>query len=112
PLKTGVMQLIAGAKVGTAGDAGALSGDFTGSVDFQRGIVSWACGAFIDPAALSYNAVFLQYLPLSGALLGLETARLPLDGRVPIYRAGDLQVVHNTQSFQLPNPLVKGTAYS
>ncbi|MEP6587136.1 MAG: hypothetical protein ABJA84_00060 [Polaromonas sp.] len=111
PLKTGVMQLLAGAKIGSANDAGVLSGDFSGTVDFQRGIVKWVSSAALDPATLSYNAVFLQYLPLNGALLGLETARLPLDGRVPIYRSGDIQVVHNTQSYALPNPLVKGTVY-
>jgi hypothetical protein len=56
--------------------------------------------------------VFLQYLPLDSALLGLDTARLPLDGKVPIYRAGGLVTVHNTQGYQLPNPLVKGTTYN
>lgn len=111
PLKTGVMQLLAGSKLGSANDAGVLSGEFTGSVDFQRGIVKWSAQP-LDPSTLSYNAVFLQYLPLNGALLGLETARLPLDGRVPIYRSGDLQVIHNTQTYALPNPLVKGQVYS
>jgi hypothetical protein len=55
--------------------------------------------------------VFLQYMPLDASLLGIETARLPLDGKVPIYRSGDLVVVHNTLTFNLPNPLVKTTVY-
>lgn len=67
--------------------------------------------SMVDASLLSYNAVELQYLPLDGTLLGLETARLPLDGRVPIYRAGGQVVVHNTLTTALPNPLVKGTAY-
>lgn len=129
PIKTGIFQLQAGALVGLANDAGVISGGgFAGTVDYQRGIVRWRrAGAvqqtsytlgqwtsfsLVPAEALSYNAVFLQYLPLDQALLGLNTARLPLDGRVPIYRPGDLVVLHNTQSLVLPNPLVKGTAYT
>ena len=112
PLKTGVMQLQSTDKIANADESGKLSGgNFYGSVDFQRGVVEWEC-PMIPAASLSYNAVFLQYLPLNGALLGLDTARLPIDGRVPIYRSGDLQVVHNTQTYALPNPLVKGQVYS
>jgi len=126
PLKVGVFQIQAGALVGSADDAGLISGGgWEGRVDYQRGIVewsrvmgvvtgyaSWQAFAPIAASALSYNAVFLQYLPLDKDLLGLDTVRLPLDGKVPIFRAGDLVVVHNTLSTQLPNPLVKGTAYS
>jgi hypothetical protein len=42
----------------------------------------------------------------------VETARLPLDGKVPIFRAGGQVLVHHTLHTQLPNPLTKGTAYS
>jgi hypothetical protein len=112
PLKTGVMQLQSGALISNADEGGALSGGgFSGSVDFQRGVVKWASATPVAAASLSYNAVFLQYLPLDKSLLGIDTVRLPLDGRVPIFRAGDLLVVHNTLTTQLPNPLVKGTAY-
>lgn len=113
PIKAGAFQQQAGARIGIANDAGVISGgDFAGAVDFARGIVKWSTPAPVDAAALTYNAVFLQYLPLDGALLGLETARLPLDGKVPIYRAADQVVVHNTLATVLPNPLTKGTAYS
>jgi hypothetical protein len=128
PLKVGVLQLQAGANIGTVNNSGVISGGgFSGTVDFQRGIVRWSRTAGqtgpitwgqwqgMNPVAadaLSYNAVFLQYLPLSAALLGLETARLPLDGKVPIYRAGELAVVHNTQPTVLPNPLTRDVAHS
>jgi hypothetical protein len=113
PVKTGVFQLQVGALVGTANDAGVISGGgFTGTVDYTRGIVRWKSATFIDPKLLSYNAVLLQYLPLEAGLLGLETARLPLDGKVPVFRKAELLVVHNTLTTALPNPLVKNTAYS
>lgn len=113
PIKVGGFQQQAGVRVGVAADTGVLSGgDFLGQVDFQRGIVRWSTLVPIDAAVLTYNAVFLQYLPLDAELLGLDTARLPLDGRVPIYRAGGQVIVHNTLATVLPNPLTKGTAYS
>lgn len=129
PIKTGVFQIQAGALVGSANDAGVISGGgWVGTVDYQRGIVRWNrtggqtgtwVGGYVawestNPVAadeLTYNAVFLQYVPIDGTLLGLETARLPLDGKVPIYRAGGQVLVHNTLTTQLPNPLTKGTVY-
>ncbi len=127
PLKTGVFQIQAGALVGSANGAGTITGGgWTGTVDYARGIVKWRraapTGTYtladwnglapIKASELSYNAVFLQYLPLDATLLGLNTARLPLDGKVPIYRAGALVVVHNTLAENLANPLSKGTAYN
>ena len=129
PIKVGVLQLQAGPLVGAANEGGTISGGgWTGAVDWQRGIVTWSrtngivggwpggIGAWdaTDPVAsdeLTYNAVFLQYVPLDGTLLGLDTARLPLDGRVPGYRAGGQVLVHNTLTTTLPNPLTKGTVY-
>ena len=112
PLKTGVMQLQSGARISNTNEEGVLAGGgFYGSVDFQRGVVRWESGPMIPASSLSYNAVFLQYLPLDKTLLGIDTVRLPLDGKVPVFRTGDLVVVHNTLTAQLPNPLVKGTAY-
>lgn len=111
PLKAGVFQLQNGSNVAQGNSAGALNGGgFSGSVDYQRGIVTWRFSTLLSPEDLSYNAVFLQYLPLDAALLGLETARLPLDGKVPAYRPGDLCVVHNTQSLTLPNPVPRDVA--
>lgn len=113
PLKNGVFQLLRGANVTTGNDGGALSGGgLTGSIDYTRGIVRWTTASgLIYPSDLRYNAVFLQFLPLDADLLGLETSRLPLDGKVPIYRQGGIIIIHNTQSYSLPNPLVKGTTY-
>ncbi|MDZ4282822.1 MAG: hypothetical protein U1C04_18910 [Hydrogenophaga sp.] len=112
PIKTGGFQQQSGPRVGLAADTGVITGgDFAGSVDFQRGIVKWSTLVPVSAETLTYNAVFLQYLPLDGTLLGLETARLPLDGKVPIYRPGGQVLVHNTLETTLVNPLVKGTSY-
>lgn len=47
----------------------------------------------IDQESLRYNAVAFSYLPLDSELLGIDPVRLPSDGRVPIYRPGELAVV-------------------
>lgn len=47
---------------------------------------------------LRYNAVAYSYLPLDADILGLDPVRLPSDGRVPVFKAGRVVVVHNTQS--------------
>jgi hypothetical protein len=46
--------------------------------------------------SLRYNAVAFTYLPLDAELLGIDPVRLPSDGRVPIFRAGELAVVGHT----------------
>lgn len=114
PLKSGGLTLGTAdvGVIGTVDDAGVIAGDFTGTVDFVRGIVKWGRVGGITVADLTYNAVFLQFLPLDATLLGLNTSRLPLDGKVPIYRAGDLCVVHNTQSQTLANPAPRDAAIS
>jgi hypothetical protein len=121
PLKQGIFQLV-----------DSSNRPLEVNVDAQRGIVRWRIpnsysyrtvdgyGNPIDAVSspwkvggtsLRYNTVYLEYLPLEASILGLNTARLPLDGKVPVYRSGDLCVVHNTLLLELPNPLVKGTAY-
>jgi hypothetical protein len=55
--------------------------------------------AYIDlirQETLRYNAVAFTYLPLDADLLGIDPVRLPTDGRVPIFRPGELAVVGHT----------------
>lgn len=65
----------------------------------------------ILPSTLRYNCVVLTNLPLDPTLLGLDPVRLPMDGRVPIYRPGDIVVLHHTDTTPLPNPVTPGTSY-
>lgn len=78
-----------------------------GNVDAKTGIVQVLFSS--DPedetgesdipvidSLIRYNAVIQTSLPMSAKLLGLDPVRLPSDGRVPIYREGDVLVIHNT----------------
>ncbi|NMQ05294.1 hypothetical protein E4Q08_08420 [Candidatus Accumulibacter phosphatis] len=50
----------------------------------------------VMPETLLFNAVAVSNLPLSAEVLGLDPVRLPVDGRVPVLRKGDVLVVHHT----------------
>ena len=60
------------------------------------------------PTSLVYNAVVYTYAPVDSTLIGIDTARLPNDGRVQVIKPGDTAVLHHTGIFTLPNPLSAG----
>ena len=51
---------------------------------------------------LIYNAVAQAYLPPDSALLGIDAAKLPPDGRALIFRPGQLVLVHHTETIAAP----------
>ncbi len=84
---------------------------------------SWYIGSVIDGAnvwkpysvrasTVVINCVATSYLPLDAELLGLDPVRLPMDGRVPIFRDGYIILVHHTLKENLPNPVVLGNTYN
>lgn len=100
-----------------------------GSVDFNTGIVRLNFGQYVVAAgnesewwydaakvlpngnifkpvpvvasSIRYAAVAFSYIPLDKNILGIDPVRLPLDGRVPVFRAGDVAVVHHTDSLSV-----------
>lgn len=53
----------------------------------------------VIPDTIRYNAVAYSYLPLDADILGIDPVRLPSDGRVPIYRPGDVvMVMHSAET--------------
>lgn len=67
---------------------------------------------FVFPNTIRYSAVVLSNLPLNADILGLDPVRLPSDGRVPIFRPGDVVVVHHTGTVTLPNPALANSVHS
>ena len=57
---------------------------------------------------IKYNCVVYSYIPLDASLIGLDPVRLPQDGRVPVFRKGDLVVIHHTLYTQLSTGLTAG----
>ncbi len=60
------------------------------------------------PTSLLYNATVYTYTPVDSSLIGINTARLPSDGRVQIIQPGDSGILHHTASVTMPNPLSAG----
>jgi len=114
PTSPGSLQINAdgGTLHATANVSGVISGGgITGSIDDQTGVVSVTLPRAVDAAGILYNVVTIAYTPLSGAILGVDTVRLPIDGKVPIYQIGGVAVVHNTQTLILPNPVTAGSVH-
>jgi len=52
----------------------------------------------VELSSLLYNCVTYTSLPLDSSIIGLDPVRLPADGRVPLFRDGQLVLVHHTTS--------------
>ena len=65
---------------------------------------------WIDATSVRYNAVAYTYIPLDSEILGLSATRLPPDGRVPIFRVGDIGVIASSKKQELPSH-VAGQTY-
>lgn len=100
----------------TADNDGVLSGaSLSGHIDYQTGVYTVhfttdqedETGASDVPVFAStgrYNAVLYSFLPLDAELIGLDPVRLPSDGRVPIYREGDVIVLSHTAETSAGTP--------
>lgn len=120
PLRPGGLGLVA---TTLAGEELIGSTDFDGNITGtkMRGFIDWVSGSarvefgevvggvwVPEPVifgSIRYNAVIYTFIPLDPELLGLDPARLPINGRVPIFRPGDVAVLHNSQTFDMPSPL-------
>ena len=93
--ETGVVRVRFGAWVAAAGNEGQswYDPDAVVSIDGEAKIFK-PVPVFAD--SIKYNAVAYSYLPLDADIIGLDPVRLPQDGRVPIFRAGDFAVIGHT----------------
>ena len=113
-----------------ADNGGKISGgNVEGTVDYETGVVrvrfgKWVVAAgneskyWYNPDAVRddgkiwqpaqvyadtilYNSVSYTYLPLDTSAIGIDAVRLPADGRVPIFRRGDMIVIGHRLSDDL-----------
>lgn len=59
---------------------------------------------FVFPSTIFFNTVVYSALPLDQEILKLDPVRLPQDGRVTVFKPGDVLVVHNEQTTTIPAP--------
>lgn len=114
----------------TAGENGEFNAQsMQGNVDNRSGVVSVNFGAWVPVAGneeeewfdvanikgdkvwqpylvmietIKYNVVATSFSPIDPEILNISLTRLPNDGRVPIYKNGDLVVLHETLTQSVP----------
>ncbi|MFD1439041.1 hypothetical protein HLH14_09285 [Acinetobacter sp. ANC 4282] len=80
-------------------------------LEYQEGVDTYInVPAWVDASSVRYNAVAYTYIPLDSEILGLSATRLPIDGRVPIFRVGGIGIVSSSKSQELPSAIA-GTTY-
>ncbi|WP_180169452.1 hypothetical protein [Acinetobacter sp. YH12021] len=79
-------------------------------LEYQEGVDTYInVPVWIDGSSVRYNAIAYTYIPLDSEILGLSATRLPLDGRVPIFRVGDIGIVSSSKSQELPSHIAGQT---
>ncbi|ULJ64062.1 hypothetical protein MIS33_07790 [Wielerella bovis] len=73
----------------------AILGSLNGQIDYKTGFFSVEAENPIPANAMRYNAVAQSTIPLDSTIIGINANRLPLDGKVPIFRKGDMIVIGN-----------------
>ena len=80
-------------------------------LEYQEGVDTYInMPVWVDASSVRYNAVAYTYIPLDSEILGLSATRLPIDGRVPIFRVGGIGIVSSSKSQELPSAIA-GTTY-
>lgn len=92
---TGVVRLRFGRWVPAAGNEHETWYD-PGAVVVVDGVARIFRPVPVFADTIKYNAVAYSYLPLDANIIGLDPVRLPQDGRVPVFRAGDFAVIGHT----------------
>lgn len=114
PLRPESFQVTDGTNAWIADDNGDLQGPagLTGTINTETGVYDVTFDPPVAPELARYNAVVLTYLPLNPDIIGLNPVRLPLNGKVPIFRPGYGAIIVNEQTYTLPNPAVAGQTYN
>ena len=94
--------------VGRSGSDGEITGDFSGNINYETGFFSIDREDGFDPESLRFNCVTQDNIPLDSSIIGIDSVRLPADGRVPVFRKGDMVVIGNRIKQELGSAFTGG----
>lgn len=97
--ETGVAKVDFGTMVPVAGNEGAPWFDPAAVV----GDEVWK-PTLVLPGSIYMGAVVFRSIPLSAVVIGLESVRLPADGRVPAFKPGQTVLIHHTAVHSIASP--------
>ena len=86
-----------------------ITGGLSGKMNTATGFFSINSSEPIVPDSLRYNAVSQSTMPLDSSIIGINATRLPHDGKVPVFRVGDMVVISNRLSHDLGSAHQAGT---
>lgn len=79
---------------------------FESKINYETGLVKLNFYPLqMNSETVLYNAVQQVFIPLDADVIGLNPVRLPMDGRVPIYRTGEVVVAHNEGTVEIATPV-------
>lgn len=98
---------LSGKKISSKADSSGnfSNADMQGTIREDLGLVEMVFTEPVLATSIKYNGVALKYIPLNKDVIGIDTTRLPIDGRVPIFRNGDLDILHHTDTKEIANPV-------
>ncbi|MCP1659347.1 hypothetical protein [Neisseria perflava] len=104
-----VYAVVGGQKIsGTSDGDGNITGGISGTIDYETGFYSITCANGFYPETLRYNCVTQDNIPLDSDIIGIDAVRLPADGKVPVFRKGDMIVIGNRLKQDLGSAFTSG----
>ncbi len=87
----------------TADAAGVISGNgITGAADYASGLVTATFPEAVKSETFTVLYRLGGFVPQSPDILGIDSTRLPNDGRMPIYSDNQLVLIHHTDEIAQP----------
>jgi len=67
---------------------------------------------WVNPSSAIISCVVYSYMPLDPDLIGMDPVRLPIDGKVPVFKDGYIILIHNTKQYTCPDNLTAGQSFN
>lgn len=75
-----------------------------GQIDYSNGQILVNFKDAIPPQNVTINAVQAATIPLDSDIIGLDGVRMPSTGKVPVFKPGNVLVIHDTQETDAATP--------
>lgn len=92
--------------------SGSLTGDFTGTVDYEAGFVDIQSAVQFNSDSIVVSCSAYAYSATSASGIPFNTEIYPVDGRIKLFKNGDIVVVYESVTDTLTDPVPLSTPQS
>lgn len=92
--------------------SGSLTGDFTGTVDYEAGFVDIQSAVPFNSDSITVSCSAYAYSATSASGIPFNTEIYPVDGRIKLFKNGDIVVVYESVTDTLTDPVPLSTPQS